>query len=292
MPPENTPQVPQPQPELEALLVQNEQHNANLEKGIETLISQAEKNNPEPILEAIALGQKDIVDAIKSETAAATERVQTVADTVTVKGLKGDKGDQGEKGETGDVGPVGPQAEGIVGSQGEQGIPGPKGDKGDKGDTGKDGSPDTPEQIIAKVRGRISYDELSDRPNIEAFRKWGGAQQLAIQRSNTLVASDVKILDFLGAGVSVADLGGGVVAVTIAGSSGGIGNVYTETPTGTVDGANTTYTTAHTITIILSFAINGTFIHPSDYTVAGSTITFVTPIPIEESGLSFTIIYA
>jgi hypothetical protein len=290
MTPENTPQVPQPQPELEALLVQNEQHNANLEKGIEALIHQGEKNNPEPILEAIALGQKEIVDAIKSGAAEATERVQTVADTVTVKGLKGDKGDQGEKGDTGEVGPVGPQAEGVVGPQGEQGVPGPKGEKGDKGDPGKDGSPDTPEQIVAKVRGRISYDELSDRPNIDSFRKWGGAQQLAIQRSNTLVASDVKILDFLGAGVSVSDLGGGVIAVTIPGAS--LGTIYTETPTGAVDGVNTVYTTTHTITTILSFAINGQFIHPSDYSVAGSTITFGTALPPELSGLPFTIIYA
>jgi hypothetical protein len=290
MPPENTPQAPQPQPELEALLVQNGQHNVNLEKGIETLIQQNEKNNPEPILEAIALGQREIVDAIKSGSAAKDERMQTVADTVTVKGLKGEKGDPGEKGDTGDVGPIGPQAEGIVGPQGEPGIPGPKGDKGDKGDPGKDGSPDTPEQIIAKVRGRISYDELSDRPNIEAFRKWGGAQQLAIQRSNVLLASDVKVLDFIGAGVSVADLGGGVIAVTIPGAS--LGTIYTETPTGTVDGVNTTYTTAHTITTILSFAINGQFIHPSDYSIAGSTITFGTALPVELSALPFTIIYA
>lgn len=73
-------------------------------------------------------------------------------------------------------------------------------------------------------------------------------------------------------------------------------SVFTETPQGNIDGANTTYTTAHTINNIFSFAINGQFLHPrvggvGDYTFSGTTITFATALPANLSGLPFTIVY-
>lgn len=75
--------------------------------------------------------------------------------------------------------------------------------------------------------------------------------------------------------------------------------VYTETPSGDVDGVNTTYTTLNTINSILSFAINGQYIHPftsnpeagANYTFTGSSITFTTPLAADLSGLPFTIVY-
>lgn len=74
-------------------------------------------------------------------------------------------------------------------------------------------------------------------------------------------------------------------------STGGIGTIYTETPGGLINGTNKVYTTAHTITTILSFSINGEFIHPSDYSFTGTTITFVTALDSSLSGKPFTIIY-
>lgn len=68
--------------------------------------------------------------------------------------------------------------------------------------------------------------------------------------------------------------------------------VYTETPTGAIDGVNTTYTTVHTINSIFSFAINGQYLHPTaDYTTSGSTITMTSPLPAGLSGKPFTIVY-
>jgi hypothetical protein len=314
MPPETTPQPPQDNSAAEALIVSHEKHAANHAAQLDTLIRQNEKNNPAPILEAHLQKLGDIHNALKAQQG-------PVADehTVTLKGMKGDKGDTGEKGDVGDqgqIGPGGPQGvqgepgpqgpqgkqgdqgnNGLQGIQGERGEQGPKGDKGDIGPVGRDGSPDSGNDLVIKLSAlkdgeRLPYSALKDAPNIETFRKSGFGQAIAIQRSNTLVASEVKILDFIGSGVSVADLGGGVIAITINGGGGGIGTIYTETPTGNIDGINTTYTTAHTITSILSFAINGQFIHPADYSVAGSTITFSVALDASLSGLPFTIIYA
>lgn len=73
---------------------------------------------------------------------------------------------------------------------------------------------------------------------------------------------------------------------------------YTETPSGLINGSNTTYTVAHSITSIFSFAINGQFLHPQDisagtgdYTFSGNTITFLTALPSQLSGTAFTICY-
>lgn len=67
--------------------------------------------------------------------------------------------------------------------------------------------------------------------------------------------------------------------------------VYTETPTGTVDGSNTTYTTVNTITTVIALWINGEYVHPSEYTASGAGFTMGTALPADLSGKSFTIIY-
>jgi hypothetical protein len=187
------PQEPQNNPELEALLVQNHEHAQNTEKQLETLITQGEKNNPEPILEAAVLKLDEISKTLRESKDTEAEQHQTVADsaTVTVKGLKGDRGDTGEKGDTGEqgsTGPVGPQGlqgeageqgpqggkgdrgiDGLRGIQGERGEQGFKGDKGDKGDPGKDGTEIASEDIISKISGKFSYDNLKDLPHFSAY---------------------------------------------------------------------------------------------------------------------------
>ena len=72
--------------------------------------------------------------------------------------------------------------------------------------------------------------------------------------------------------------------------------VYTETPSGAINGTNTSYTTVNSINNIFSFAINGQYLHPyngtvGDYTFSGSTITFRTALPSALSGYPFTIVY-
>ncbi len=65
----------------------------------------------------------------------------------------------------------------------------------------------------------------------------------------------------------------------------------TETPSGTINSVNVTFTTTTAINAIYSFAINGQYIHPVEYSVAGSTITFVTAPNIAFAGTPFTIVY-
>ena len=84
----------------------------------------------------------------------------------------------------------------------------------------------------------------------------------------------------------------------VSASSSATTTVYTETPSGLINGSNTTYTTVHTINNIFSMAINGTYLHPQDvgagtgdYTVSGSTITFLTALPSSLAGTSFTVVY-
>lgn len=61
----------------------------------------------------------------------------------------------------------------------KDGAPGPKGDRGEKGESvvgppgepGKDGSPDTPEDIIRKLKGKLSYKSLKDKPDIAGIAR-------------------------------------------------------------------------------------------------------------------------
>ncbi len=78
---------------------------------------------------------------------------------------------------------------------------------------------------------------------------------------------------------------------TSNGSGSSALNFYTETPSGTVDDSNTTFTTVNTITTILTLDLNGQFLHPVDYTVSHNTITFTSPLGSAFAGLPFTIVY-
>ena len=74
-------------------------------------------------------------------------------------------------------------------------------------------------------------------------------------------------------------------------TSSTLATLYTETPTGAIDGVNKTYTVLHTINSIYTFAINGQYIDSSQFSTTGSTITFVTALPAVLSGTAFEIKY-
>lgn len=98
----------------------------------------------------------------------------------------------------------------------------------------------------------------------------------------------VDRINFTGNGVSVVKMGDRVVSVVIAGAV----TTHTETPQGDIDGVNAVFTTNHPITSVFSFAINGQFLHPEEYTIDENEITFNNPLPADLSGTNFTIIYA
>lgn len=74
------------------------------------------------------------------------------------------------------------------------------------------------------------------------------------------------------------------------GSTGGSASIFTQTPDGLIDGSNKSYTTIHAITTVIGLWYNGEFVHPAEYTVAGSGFTMGTALPVI-SGAAFTISY-
>ena len=203
-------------------------------------------------------------------------------ETVVVKGEKGDKGDKGDhgerglsvKGDKGDPGPKGDRGEsGRDGNNGERGLPGVKGEKGDKGDSGKDAEFDT-EKIIDQVTKRIPIPSIPISPFAHSG---GGAPRLTVRDEGGIIARDVGVIDFVGAGVSASSQGNGIVIITIAGGSGNFAD--NETPTGTINGTNDTFTLAQTPSPAASLLVylNGQLqtAGGEDYTLSGTTITFV-----------------
>lgn len=161
---------------------------------------------------------------------------------------------------------------------------------------------DSPDEVVEKVNQ--STKQISTR-RIEGLsdivesvnqivrnpvgQTTGGANQIVVQDEGTRVSDFYTTLNFVGAGVTASYLGNGIIAITIPGGSG---TVYTETPSGTINGSNVTFTTLHTINNVFSFALNGQYLHPTtDYTTSGSTITFVAAPDASLSGLPFTIVY-
>ena len=193
----------------------------------------------------------EVTEYVKDEVATLEDRL--------VKGIK--KGDKGEKGMKGDRGLVGPP--GDPGKHGKDGVDGRDANeevvakkvlgmipKPIDGKDGINGSPDTPIQIAEKLN---TLEEKVDITVIRGLQKTIQVLQRNIQ--------DVKKRDYMG--------GGG-------GSSSG-GTWYTEVPTGTIDGANMTFTVANTVgssgkSMFLLY--NGQVQeYGTHFTVSGSTIT-------------------
>lgn len=87
-----------------------------------------------------------------------------------------------------------------------------------------------------------------------------------------------------------ADIGVDVISLSI----GAIMFVDNETPTGAIDGVNTTYTLAHAPdpTSSLMMWINGTYLQQGvDYTISGNIITMTSPLSALFAGLPFTAFY-
>lgn len=68
--------------------------------------------------------------------------------------------------------------------------------------------------------------------------------------------------------------------------------LHTEAPVGDIDGVNTSYTVANVPFAVIGLVLNGEHIAElPNYTVAGRTITFASPIPAAYSGKDFEIKY-
>lgn len=139
----------------------------------------------------------------------------------------------GEDGADGEIGPVGPQ-----GPKGEKGDKGERGEKGEAGKDGKNGMPAPSRGIMLKVNG-VKQGIVSE-------------------------------LNIVGSGVSITKVNG-LPTITITG--GGSGSTAVETPTGTVNGVNTSFTVANTpLYLIIDGISRFETIH---YTLSGLNITLL-----------------
>lgn len=157
-------------------------------------------------------------------------------------GPKGDKGDRGDKGERGAIGPQGQMGmQGIPGKDGRDGRDGRDGTDGKDGKDGKDGSPDTAEDIRNKLE-LLSDEERLDAKYIKNLPE--SVQRTIVERGG-FVETPLKA----GTNVTVTKDASGAWVIGAPATSGGF--VNTETPTGTVNGSNTTFTFTVTPKVIV-----------------------------------------
>lgn len=200
----------------------------------------------ETVKSEVAKMKREVINEMKSIIRDITNKdfIQQI-----LKELIGKKGVTTIKGEKGDTPKKG--VDFFDGKHGKPGLPGIgiTGLPGKKGDRGKDSSDLTPDELVRK----INKSELFIKPSLienllkeielikGAIRKRGGASK----------------------------------------SGGGMGNVIVETPSGTIDGSNTTFIitdTPKTNSQILT--VNGQFQRLGiDYTILGKTITMLWNIP-------------
>lgn len=240
------------------------------------------------LLEDLAVNKIDeFLGSVKEEVEVAKEEIFDEAGKVirslaarTYKGDKGDRGDTGAKGERGEKGDKGDR--GLPGKEGPRGEAGAKGEQGEKGADGTTLQPDQAVDLVNSAKAKLSLSSVAGLSEELRFLKRAVREKAGKQISGS--GDSVSA----GANISVTRTNGRkVIAVTgITGTT-----FYAETPTGAVNGSNKIYTVANTITTILNFTINGVYIHPADYSFAGTTITFTTALDASLTGLPFTVVY-
>lgn len=204
-----------------------------------------------------------------------------------VKGEKGDSGDDGYTPKKGSDYFTNQEVDAIINyirSLIKDGEPGDKGDKGNVGDTPRRGI----DYWTKEDRAKIEQDIKKMMPKMPVHEpiKHHEIVKKVVDDAMKGVATDESVVKTILANPTLRMLlhGGGTGGTTLT--------IHSETPVGLINGVNVTYAVSFTIATILSFAINGQFLHPSEYSAAGTTITFNTALPASLSGTSFTIVYS
>jgi hypothetical protein len=130
-----------------------------------------------------------------------------------------------------------------------------------------------PEIDLTEINERIAKAEEGIKRAATRPSGWG-AHPLVIQDEGTAVDKIARVINFKGAGVTATRTATGVVNVTIAGGGG----ASFETPTGTVNDTNLTFTVANTplyiiVNGLIYFSGTGVFV-----SYAAGTITLNTPV--------------
>lgn len=246
--------------------------------------------------------QKPEVQKIEIQPIQATDDEDELAITFyrMLRGKKGEKGDKGDKGDTGDAltfemltdaekaeikgekGDQGEKGDSIVGPQGPIGPQGPQGSMPEidydliaskvtvkDGKDGKPGKSVTAEEVLKKLKGKITIEDIAELKDIVDFlqKKHGGVA------SKTVSAIELDDID-----LSQATLQNGKYVIPPVAT--GFLNVLVAT--GTVDDSNTNFDFASVPTLVV---INGlTYRNGSTYggvpvwTIVGTTVTTAFPV--------------
>lgn len=158
-----------------------------------------------------------------------------------------------------------------------------------------------PEPGVVEVKQQVDLEKVADAI-IDMFQK--GKKKLSTKHIGDFTdgmeqyTRPLRSLSFGNRGGGDVVKAGSNITITtdadgkkVITSTGGSATIYTETPSGLINGSNKVYTVSNTVTTVIGFWINGQFIHPSEYTSVGTTITFVTALDASLSGTGFTISY-
>lgn len=161
------------------------------------------------------------------------ESVRGQKGEVGAKGDKGDKGDRGEKGDNGKDGRDG--REGKDGKDGRNGIDGVDGEDGKDGKDGEMGIIDT--ATIAYLEEQINSAK-NEIAGVRQGRAGWGAHPLVVKDGNTVIDKVTRVINFAN-NLSATRSADGVVTVNATAGGGG---VTVETPVGSVNASNATFT--------------------------------------------------
>lgn len=145
-----------------------------------------------------------------------------------------------------------------------------------------------PHRILGLREALRTIDQIGKNPQ-GTLHNVGGNNPLIIQDSTGSRVSDFVTTLKLSTNITPTYSGNGVVTLTASG--GAAATIYTETPTGLVNGSNKAYTTAHPTTTIIGVWINGQYIHTGEYTTNASGFTMGTALDSSLAGTGFTISY-
>ncbi len=195
------------------------------------------------------------------ELKAQIPNLENVAQLIRGKdGDKGEKGDPGEKGEKGKDG-----RDGRDGRDGADGLDGRDGRDGKDGEMGM-----VDEATIAYLEAEIKRLEERIGEARQGRTGWG-AHPLVVTDGSTVIDKNTRRINF-GTNLTVSRAADGTL--TVNANTGGGGSTI-ETPTGTIDGSNTSFTVTAEPTYVVSDGI--TYFNGAGYTYAALTLTMDVP---------------
>ena len=214
---------------------------------------------------------------MKAEKQAAKEADTSKIDNIMkqvqqLKGEKGDTGEQGIQGERGEQGIQGEQgAQGEKGDRGENGLNGIDGKNGKDGRDGRDGRDGVDGQSYNPSDFNAIVEKVSRIPQKEDL------EEFVKETVGYSLKASTEIMGMPNFRKLAMGIRGDLDALQIQVNKGGGGGTgYSiETPSGTVDGSNVTFTVTNTPVFVMGDGVM--YFNNAGYTISGTTVTMDSP---------------